>query len=281
MRYLALPVATLLPRKLASKKAAIIEFVKEGKYSNSEIARMVDAEKDYVAKVKCVYRRELENFGQILCRSTNNNDDDDGGCSSSAKPLEPLPAATVAEAEKEEKEQQPLRQVRLSSRKPSPSSTSQLLTTATLLSPEQRKALWTAFDDGKTRVDVVKKFGLDPAIVRREYEVFLEFQGVSLPEVQGKTIRKINQLKEYFIKGPFKDGSSIKDEYEGIVKEYNNRGYLGTGRFLALLEIYWQVARQNGKEFIDDENESPPEGWVRPKCTECGKPLYGILYETT
>lgn len=247
------------PDDFSSKKAAIIELLKEGRLSNKEIAERVGTHRDYVAKVKCLRRKELENYGEIHnTKSPALHGEERPSQGKAAVKGDPVPATM--------REGHPGSQLHATV----PHASYQSLSAA------QRRTVWTAFDKGKSRVDVVKKFGLDPVIVRREYEEFLEFQGISLQEMQGTVIRKINESKRYLIDGPLKHR---REEYEGLVTEYNNKAYVGTKRFLAVLDIYWQIANLLGKESITDVSASLPKGWIRPNCALCDKPLEGILFE--
>ena len=233
----------------------------------------VGTKKEYVAKVKCEYKKALRNYGEIhvpeALRETSSN-----GGNSAANSIA-LGQASDAAAKNRQEGRATIRGRGRPITDPYRAGTTAAFQD---LSNDERKSVWTAFDSGKTRVDVIKEYGLDPRVVRREYEDFLEFQGINLPEMQGVVIRKINEYKDHLIDGPLKHR---KDEYEKIVAEYNDRTYVGTKQFLAVLDIYMQLAKILGKESIADLSESLPHGWIRPNCAQCGKPLDGILYETS
>jgi hypothetical protein len=299
----------------SSIKAAIIELVKQGGLSNRQIARRTGSTKNYVAKVKSIYNRRLNSLGDISApsfpsspslqagqqddvgdggTSTNSNqgnnngggskNSDDTGDSSGGSDNTNSDQTRLLKGGSQYHAQAGAfrtksKQHHHHATAPAAIATASIGTVA--ISAEDRKKLWTAFDAQRSLVDIIKEYGYPLHLVEREYLDFLHCQGISLKEMQGNIIMRINQSRDYFIDGLLSD--DVAKQYEELAEAYRNRGYVGTKQFLSLLEIYRQVALLDGKKLILSDGVSEPlmEGWARPLCHWCHKPLPGVIYDAT
>ncbi|MGI0011955.1 MAG: hypothetical protein ACREBU_00715 [Nitrososphaera sp.] len=141
------------------------------------------------------------------------------------------------------------------------------------LTKEDRKLLWADFEN-KQLPEIIKSHGFLPEVVFFEYGWFLRVNGLDMRQVQRTVLGKIGESMNVLSRPSFKKEN---EGYQQLVAEFNSNGFLSGPQFENLLEIFRKVTHYHGKESIRDLSEEPPEGWVRPKCTRCGKPAGGIL----
>ena len=171
-----------------SKKAAVIRLLDEGKYTDKEIAKKLLTTWNYVRKIKCQHNKSQAYFGEIQAIDNTIDDYQTNDNQTHVEAVERSPVAGGLGRKINKGQGKAKKDAAYQQRQDTPHFP---------LDREERKKIWTDFDANKSIVEIVKAYGIAPEIIEREYRSFLRVQGISLSEMQGTIIRKINETRDY------------------------------------------------------------------------------------
>jgi hypothetical protein len=240
-----------------SKKAHILKLAAAGR-PNREIASEVGASLEYVAKVKSeAKRRAMQGHAPTFLPSSRPAAS--GGSGSSTKVAIHYPAASILGARDQ---------------------TSIISLKETDENAAVRKELWKKFSDNIPVVEIIRETGLNPHVVWSEFEYFL-----ILTKRDPYTLQKeaMDYLSTRISEVP--ELEELVEPYQKLAENYRTNRYLTNTEFSELLRLLsrcnmrkgYKSGYESGIDAVASTGVRPPRGWVKPPCSICGKPMWGLV----
>lgn len=233
--------ASSLLSKLKGKKRLVAKLLREGGYTDEQIAAEVGCKVQYVWKI----RSELKKAGFFDAKTRL--EDQSRACTVGSGTL-----VTDQEINGQEK----VVPMELIS------------DTKAELRPKQRKIIYTQFLAGKKPPQVIAAYGFPTDLLEVEYKKFLKY-----------SLCDINSLQKEYMEQFQNDIDGAGAEAEQLVKKYQEEGYLSNVELLKLLRLTCNGFYQSGIDSVANVGKRPPEGWIRIPCDVCGEPITGVVVD--
>jgi Tfp pilus assembly protein PilW len=247
-----------------SKKAQIVQLAAAG-HSNRQIAAETGTSEGYVAKVKSEAKRAIALKGHpapsppesLLLHSSTDPKAAGSGVSTTTKSANPNSPVHPSSNRSSSNSLQRASFINLQE---------------TNENAEVRKTLWKRFAEKIPNVEIVKETGLNPAVVWSEFEYFLRFTDRNPYALYRDAM---DYLSKRVILVP--DLKEIADSYQKLAEKYKVNGYLTNAEFSELLQMLGTAAYERGINTVGFRLGRSPNGWSRPLCSICRKPLGGLI----
>jgi hypothetical protein len=235
-----------------------------GKHSDADIAYIEKTSVEYVRKVRC----------QAVKTTSNSSTTTGGLASESSRSLRSGPDPELERRIVNMTDEASIR-AGTSMHDTTAGQSTTNTTRSEQITLDQRKELWADFDSGLDRVGAVKKYGYPAATVRDEHSAYSEFENIDLNQSQ-------NLLTGWLRSHLSRVEKRAEDHamYKGIMTEYAAKKFLTKEQHIKLFDLCLVTAYYTGAESLTHVKNRPPEGWVRPHCSICGKPLHGVLVDS-
>lgn len=134
------------------------------------------------------------------------------------------------------------------------------------------KRLYKFFMEKRRLAEIVAEEGFDPEVVQIEHERFLQFEGLDPHSMQEMILNRVVLLipaGRWNRKGTF-------DMYKDRFDKYH---YLNDRQFEHVISMLESLSRRAGLNSVRDPSMRAPDGWARPICAKCGRPLSGLVFD--